>query len=325
MRVSKVSSKVSFLIAVLVSAPLMASTGLSTSARFLTELNTAFDFKQFILKVAPHTLPGDKAYLQTMLQNHPDLAEAPAKPKVIFEKGTWTVRVDQSSVNFKILNLAKGEWQVNGKSVTLNPWSLAPERWKALAAAIQDRKTAHFALLPVAWAEENGEPTETLMTVFSATSSIAREGSVAGAITLGKGSVDQLLQKAGNEGVCNRKVISETAQIIGVLSPDEINCSEKNNFMAVKFKSAGAIRFVRFSKVGEKTIVSDEELLNAKPTVSCQFDLSNWESEKCSADQARIEQLKDWASKESVQNFCLKCRPLIASLAAKSVKRPGTK
>lgn len=305
----------------------IASQGIGSAEKILQDLNLANSFEQFVLTSAAKTLPGDQVYLTTLLSQKPELAKSKTKPKIIFEKGLFTVRVAQSSVTLKFKDSFKDVWEINGKEVVLHPFALAPERWRLIAEAIGDRKSAHITLFPIAWAEGKGEPTTTLVTSFLLSSYVAKENGAGTRHTMvGQTNLQDLLNKASveDEG-CSRKLISEVSLTLGPLAPTALRC-DSNTKATVTFQKGDAFRVIRVKSVHGEDIVSDQDTIKTKdknlPT-ECEFKLSDWSSEKCPHDRARIEQLKAWVPHLIESGFCLKCKPLIESFVPASKNKQG--
>lgn len=312
------------LLSVFVGSVAGASQGMSSAEKILQDLNRATHFQQFIQFSSPKTLPGDAVYINTVLKKNPELISDNSKPKISLDNGVLTLRVGKSAVTLKFKDPFLHLWEINGKQVTLYPSALAPERWKQIASAIQDRKTAHLALLPVAWAEAAGQPTATLLLAFLVTSAAeCLDGNGARQTQVGNVKLEDLLSKvpAQSDEGCSQKAISEVSLAVGALAPTSISCTGGD--FTTTFKDERGIRVVSIVKKGTKAEVIDKASLSALRGVTCQFQLPDWKSEKCQNDQARIEQLKAWVPKVVDSDFCSKCKPLIDSISAKPTNTKG--
>lgn len=144
----------------------------------LRDYKQAASFAHFLGRVQSKVLPGDDVFLFRKLKNSPDLLRAKKLPSLVYENGLFTLTHNKAEYTFRFSERERFEFEINGQKVVLHPSMIPSNRWTAInnmIAAGTSKSSFFISLMPVAFAQESGEPTFSNVIMFSLISRLSHE------------------------------------------------------------------------------------------------------------------------------------------------------
>ena len=134
-------------------ASAQASKGMNISDEILFDFREAKTCKDFVIKTASKSLPGDREYVEALYKSNHGLSKDNTLPKMNFENGVFTLREGRTVTAIHFSGKDHYQFEINSHEVALSPWDHPSVRYHKIVGALKEARTAHWSLMPVAWAD----------------------------------------------------------------------------------------------------------------------------------------------------------------------------
>jgi hypothetical protein len=187
-------------------------------------------FAHFLGKTQGKVLPGDDVFLFRKLKSSPDLLRSKKFPYLVYESGMYTLRHAKTEINFRFSDREKYEFEINGQKIILHPSMFPSVRWLTINDVLSRTKTSFISFMPVAFAQEHGEPTFTNVILFSLTSRLAMDATQGLDIKVDRPDITylQMMKKAKElQSSCNINFLTEMMRRMASIQAQFIKCEEE--------------------------------------------------------------------------------------------------